>query len=273
MPFSDTINLIQTLKEIGLSAKEANTYLTLLMYGPNPASVVASKAEMHRATCYGVLQKLMQKGFIQQSNRKKVTLFTAVEPNYILGALRDQKTKMDSKIENLRRNISQFEKIRCDFAPKPKVLFYEGSAGIKNILEDTLNAKETVRAYASLDELTAILPDYYPEYNRRRSHKNISMRAIYPANEISFKHKLRDQKEKRESRLIPPEFDFHLDILIYNNCVAITSTREMFGILINSKQMADAQKNIFDLIWSGTQKYDQHITSTMKKGGPLSSLL
>ena len=82
---------------------------------------------------------------------------------------------------------------------------------------------------------------------------------------MSFLHKQRDREELRESRLIPGEFDFHVDILIYDDKVAITSLREKFGVLIESKDMAESQRRIFDIIWESASKYDEMMTKSMEK--------
>jgi len=270
MNLEDTLQLLRTLKEVGLSANEANVYLTLLTLGPNPVSTVAKKANLNRSSCYTILDRLMQKGFVHQSNKQNVTYFSSVDPKLMLNQLTSKKHDLEDRIENLRRSMGQFEKIRCDYSQKPTVLFYEGEAAIQNIMEDTLNAKEVVRAYASLQELTNLLPNYFPGYYKRRTQKGIFIKAIYPANQLSYKHKLRDHKENRESRLIPPEFNFHLDILIYDNKVAITSLNDKFGLLIKSQSMANAQKKIFDIIWEGTKTYDDVMTTMMeqKYGNP-----
>ena len=53
--------------------------------------------------------------------------------------------------------------------------------------------------------------------------------------------------------------------MIYDHKVVITSLKEKFGVLIESKQMAEAQKHIFDLIWKSTEEYDKTITEHFEK--------
>ena len=258
-------NLIHTLTEIGFSASEANIYLAMLNIGSNPASVIAKKASINRCTCYTILDRLIKKGFIRGFIKNHVTYYNAVEPQSILDRLKTKHDDLEDKISSLGTYVAQFELFKNENQGKPKVVFYEGAAGVKNIMEDTLTAKTFIRAYASLTELTNLLPGYFPNYYKRRAARNIALKAIYPADELSWFHKLRDKDELRESRLIPKEFDFHLDILIYDNKVAITSLTEKFGVLIESRDMAEAQKKIFDFIWEGTSQYDRIMTEMMQK--------
>jgi sugar-specific transcriptional regulator TrmB len=264
MQLQNIQKLLQTLREVGLSANEATTYLNLLSIGPNPASVIAKKAGINRCTCYTILERLMQKGFIQQYIKERITYYTAVEPKQLLDQLKSRQDEISDKIENLSHSIAQFEIIKNDYQGKPKVVFFEGVAGVQNIMEDTLTSSEPIRAYASLSELTNLLPNYFPDYYIRRAQKGIFIKAIYPGDELSYMHKKRDSRELRESRLIPKEFDFHLDILIYDNKVAITSLKAKFGVLIESKEMAEAQKKIFDLVWEGAKSYDEVITKMLE---------
>lgn len=253
-------NLLQTLQEIGLKPKEAEIYLSLLTIGCNPASTIAKKAKQNRSNCYTIIEKLMQKGFVHQIIKNNISYFCAVEPKNLLDQFKNKRYELEEKITHLTQSVEQLEQLKMPNQTKPKVIFYQGEAAIQNIMEETLSAKETIRAYASLDELTTLLPTYFPQYYKRRCQKGLFVKAIYPATPQSLEHKKHDHEELRESRLIPKEFDFHLDILIYDDKVAITSLKEKFGVVINSKDMAEAQKKIFDIIWNATKNYDETIT-------------
>jgi sugar-specific transcriptional regulator TrmB len=274
MDITTLLHLIPTLNEIGLNSKEAVVYLTLFSIGANPASILAKKTKINRCTCYAILNQLMQKGFIQQYIKENVTYYIASPPKCIINQLQNKQSELEDKINILSNSIAQFEIAKKENNGKHRVVFYEGEAGVKNIMEDTLTSKTIIRAYASLTELTALFPNYWPNYYRRRTEKGIFVKTIYPANEMSFLHKLRDKEELRESRLIPKEFDFHMDILIYDDKVAITSLREKFGVLIESKDMAESQRGLFDLIYDYTKTYDGIMTKNMediinKKGASL----
>lgn len=258
-------NLLQTLKAVGLNEKEAQTYLCLLRLGPQSVSVIAKKAGMNRSSCYAILEKLMQKGFIEKLIQENNTPFRAVEPIYLLDQLKNKQYELESKIENLGLALKDFDQLQGGYDAKPKVIFFQDESGLQNIFENTFTSTEPLRCYASLDELSSLLPNYMPRYYQKRVQKGLRVKAIYPATKISFLHKKRDKDEMRESRLIPKEYDFHLDIIIYDNKVVITSLKEKFGVLIESKEMAQAQKKIFDLIWKNTEVYDKKIMAQYEK--------
>jgi len=257
--------LIQTFKGIGLTEKESSIYLTLLSIGSNPVSVIAKKTGMNRSGSYTYLEKLMHKGFIDKIIKRNVTYFRAVDPSYILDHLKNKQYELDAKIEHLGNSFKLLESIKNPYEVKPKVVFFQDEAGLQNMLENTFTSSEPLRCYASLDELSMLLPIYMPIYYRRRVERGVKVKSLYPATEKSFLHKKRDKYELRESRLIPEDFDFHLDIMIYDNKVVITSLKEKFGVMIESKEMAEAQKKIFDIIWAATADYDARITKIFEK--------
>lgn len=257
--------LMQTLKGVGLNDKEAKCYLLLLRLGPQSAGTIAKKTSMNRTSCYTVLERLMQKGFIEKVIQENNSNFRAVEPIYVLDQLKTRQYELDSKIENLGLALKDFDQLKSGYEVKPKVVFFQDETGLQNILENTFTSSEPLRCYASLDELSMMLPNYMPRYYKKRVTQGLKVKALYPATEKSFLHKKRDKFELRESRLIPEEFNFHLDIMIYDHKVVITSLREKFGVLIESKQMAEAQKKIFDLVWNGSVDYDQKITDHFEK--------
>jgi len=257
--------LIQTLKGVGLNEKEAQTYLSLLRLGAQPASVIAKKTGQNRSSCYLILERLIQKGFVEKLIQENNADFRAVDPLYVLDQLKTKQYELDSKIENLGIALKDFDQLKNNYEVKPKVVFFQDETGLQNVLENTFTSSEPLRCFASLDELSLLLPNYMPRYYQKRVQKGLKVKAIYPATEKSFLHKKRDHRELRESRLVPLEFDFHLDIMIYDHKVVITSLKEKFGVQIESKEMAESQKKIFDLIWKSTADYDQKITAHFEK--------
>lgn len=258
-------NLIQTLKAVGLNDNEAKTYLCLLGLGPQSVSTIAKKTRLNRSSCYITMERLMQKGFVEKVIQENNSPFRAVEPMYVLDQLKNNHYDLESKIDNLGMALKDFDQLQKGYEGKPKVIFFQDENGFRNALENTFTSTEPLRCYASLEELSDFMTDYMPHYYQKRVQQGLRVRAIYPATEKSFRHKMRDKAELRESRLVPVDYDFHLDVMIYDHKVVITSLKEKFGIVIESKDMAEAQKKIFDLVWTSNELYDRKITEKFRK--------
>lgn len=125
--------------------------------------------------------------------------------------------------------------------------------------EDTLTSHEPIRAYATVDDMHAALPNYFPKYYKRRAGNGISIRAIIPKTEIGLERGTHDKEEARESAFVPADkFYFSPEINIYDNKVMIASLREKLGIIIESAEIADAMKKIYELAWAEAKRLNSN---------------
>ncbi|MEK7184726.1 MAG: hypothetical protein AAB683_01145 [Patescibacteria group bacterium] len=133
--------------------------------------------------------------------------------------------------------------------------------GLKHVYEDTLTSSEAIRAYATVDDMHNALPNYFPEYYKRRAQKNISIRAIVPETPTARERKVHDSEEKREIAFIPADkYYFSPEINIYDNKVMIASWKEKLGIVIESEEIADAMKKIYELAWAEARRLSNKAT-------------
>jgi hypothetical protein len=64
----------------------------------------------------------------------------------------------------------------------------------------------------------------------------------------------------RETALVPADaFQFIPEINIYDNKIMIASWREKLGIIIESAEIADAMKKIYELAWAEAKRLDAEI--------------
>ena len=69
-----------------------------------------------------------------------------------------------------------------------------------------------------------------------------------------------DKAEMRETALVPPDkYYFSPEINVYDNKVMIASWREKLGIIIESSEIADAMKKIYELAWAEAKRLDKEI--------------
>lgn len=100
----------------------------------------------------------------------------------------------------------------------------------------------------------ATLPNYFPEYYKRRAKKGIAIRAIFPRTEAALELVTHNVYEKRETVLVPADtYKFSPEINIYDNKVMIADWREKLGIIIESQEIADAMKKTYELAWLGAK--------------------
>lgn len=235
--------LTKTLENLGLNAKEAKLYLASLEIGSNPVSQIAAKAKINRVTAYDILEKLAKKGLVSFYSRARVKYFTAADPEIIIKDFQNKLSELQSSLPDLQRLHGE--------TVHPKVRYYEGLQGIKNIYEDTLTSKTEILNYGDSGEIRKHWPTYDDDYVAKRAEKEIYLKGIALDDEYGKLVVLRNKEFKREIRLIPKEkFNFSNEIHIYDDKVAIISYKnELIGMIIESPEIANTQRAIFEMVW------------------------
>lgn len=250
------LSLQSSLKEFGFSEKEIVVYLALLELGKGTVSAIARKAGIQRTTCYTVLDSLVGKKVAVVSGKEPKQEYVAQSPDTIVEMLKQQVNSLQEQLKNAEKLVPQLKSIH-NIGNRPKVKFYEGKAGLKEVYEDTLTSHEEIRAFATLDDMYQALPGYFPDYFKRRAKKRIPIKAIIPATEAAFERLPFNEAEMRTSALIPVDkFRFSPEINIYDNKIMIASWKENLGIIIESEEIADAMKKIHDLAWQEAERLD-----------------
>jgi len=256
---NENLSLKKSLEFIGFSEKEVLVYLALLELGKGTVTQISKKAGINRPTGYHILSSLEIKGLVKASGKEPKQEYVAESPDQIEKLL-EEKLKNDQAFINEARKIIPELKSIHNVIDRPKVFFYEGREGMEKVYEDTLTSHEPIRAYATADDMHAGLPGYFPDYYHRRAAKGIFIRAIAPKTEIGMERREHDEEEKREIAFVPKDkYYFSPEINIYDNKVMIASWREKLGIIIESNEIADAMKKIYELAWAEAKRLDKEI--------------
>ena len=245
------------LMELGLSKKEADVYLAILELGGSYVSLIAKKAGINRVACYHTLGSLVRMGVVSSYTQNNLKYFSVESPQ-ILVAKQKERYK---KAENI---LPELLSITNALAYKPKIQYYEGIEGAKNIFEDTLNATDEIVGYTNLAKLPDVLTEeYLKDYAVLKTEKKIKTRMISPKFDEAIKYLGKIYPEEFDRNLIeilfvnPKQFMFEYEINIYGNKVSLVSLNpdELFGMIIESPTYANTQKAIFNLAWLGATSF------------------
>jgi sugar-specific transcriptional regulator TrmB len=202
---------------------------------------------------------LAAKGLVSVLGKEPLQEYVAESPDKILNIIKDALDKKSGEYQKAEKLIPQLKSFH-NLNNRPKVLFYEGKQGLKQVYEDTLTSHETILAYANVDDMHKALPDYFPNYYHRRTKAGVHIRAIIPANEAGVERVRKDTEESRDSALVPiDKVYFSPEINIYDNKIMIASWREKLGIIIESKEIAEAMKTIYELAWAEAKRIEKQM--------------
>ena len=252
----------QKLKEaivnLGLPEKEASVYVALLAAGRSTASEIGRRANVNRATAYVVLDALIQKELVSISGKEPKQEYVAESPDKLPALFKKYQKEAKEKEEKAHELATQLKSIQ-KVGNRPQVKFYEGVDGLRTVFEDTLTATSgKIIAFCAIEDQHAHIPNYFPEYYQRRKKKGIFMRAIFPRTPEGIERVKENDNEFRDSRFVPADkFRFHPAINVYDNKTMIASFREKLGIIIESDEVADTMKKVFELAWIGAHALEK----------------
>ena len=249
------------LELIGLSSNEVSAYIALLQLGKGTVSEISRKSSLNRTTGYDVLNRLVVKKLASLSGKEPKQEYVAESPDQIKNLISDELKKRQQELDSAKKIIPELKSMH-NVSGRPQIMFYEGVAGLKQVYEDTLSSSEPIRAYASVDDVHKALPGYFPLYYKRRAEKKIPIRGIFTESPEARELATHDKDELRESVFVPAEkYGFHPEINIYDNKIMIASWREKLGIIIESGEIAEAMKKIYELAWLQAKQIDKESLS------------
>ncbi len=245
------------LQSFGFSEKEVEVYIALLELGKATVSKISLKAGINRTTGYDILGSLVNKKLATVSGKEPKQEYAAEAPTAVTEYLKRQISQTEEFVRQSENMLPELN-LLYTLDNRPKIRFYEGTDGLEHVYEDTLTSSEPIRAYATVDDMHKALPNYFQTYYKRRAEKDISIRAIVPETPTGREREAHDKEEKREIAFVPADtYYFSPEINIYDNKIMIASWREKLGIIIESEEIADAMKKMYELAWAEAKRLDK----------------
>jgi sugar-specific transcriptional regulator TrmB len=242
------MNIQTILKNFGLNDKEISVYLALIDLGPSPVRLVAQKSKVNRGTAYDILKALQKQGLVSFYDTQAKQHFVAEPPEKLLAAVKDRQEELEEVKQQIHNSLPELKTIFEKQGGKPIVKSYEGSKGIRFILEDVIaSAKKgdmSYYAYSSSDVKNELYRDY-KDFNKDRLRAKIS-------NKIIAFGKGGELVGLDERKWMNAEHGTPTYILIYSGKVAMISlatSGQPVGVIIEDAGLYQTQKMIFEFNW------------------------
>ncbi len=243
--YNKTDNLERKLLDYGLTEKQAKVYLAALELGQASVQAIAEKARIERTNTYDSIESLVEKRLMSITTSGKKHLFIAESPD-ILGRI------LDDKKAELKQLLPELQSIFNVSEVKPRIRFYPGVEGFKTVYADTLTCQEKNMAgiFAMKDFLEIAGRDFLERMVEGRVKRGINLKVIRSQErEVAGLHETSKQ-EMRDLRYSPLGLVFPISTFVYDNKVIyLSSKKETFGLIIESKDIAQAHKNYFEALW------------------------
>ena len=235
---------------LGLTKREVTIYRALLSLGPSAIRTIAEKAGINRGTTYDDLKEMQRKGIVTYLPKGKRRLFTSREPEVLLQLAEERRHSLNSAIDQLKTKVvPELHHLMPDFNTA-NVSYYEGDSGIELVLRDILNtvSKQNPRSYSifSSKPIRKHLYRPFPNFTAQRIQKGIEVKVIAIGDggedaELSERKwiKTEGKVDAAYIAVYPPKCAI----------ISLASANYPTAVVIESKEVAAAQKIIFDTLW------------------------
>lgn len=228
---TDSKDIVRALELYGLPKNEAMVYLYLLKKLEATAFETAKETGIPRTTVYTTLESLKKQGIISQFRKNNVAYFTPESPSQLMRLLKEREEILIDIMPNIRAITS-----RGMDAPVTKL--YVGLDGVKTMLEDilqTVKDQKIKQIYAtSQPELLTYLPNYFPNWLKRREDMGVFTKLILPQSVQNFLQ----SNDLREVRYLPEKFPFDCSVTIYGNKLAFFAFQESEPYCVSIESVA-----------------------------------
>lgn len=261
-------DLEKPLIDFGLTSSETKVYLSLVELGYASVSELSRHSGINRSTVYVILESLKNKGLVKISDDSKVRKFIASPPDTLLekaATAAHEQLRIKSSLETI---LPQLRALYKGTLNKPTVKIYEGKEGLWQIYTNVFNSgAKSLWIFEDLTNILKIFPDF-TEYDAiQRLKTGMDIYSISPARIEIADICLRGVSVNTDETLFIPKerFKFPVDIAIYDDKVAFTSPKDLFGIVIQHKEIAASLKSAFDLAFAEAKRLNDELGIKTKK--------
>jgi len=250
----DTIKIKNLLQDV-LTEGEIKFYLQALG-GVASIQEISKKIKLNRSGCYEIMESLTAKGLVSQEIKQRGRIVVAEHPDKLVKLLGNKQRKLRRNELELKDYLPELLSVFDTSGFKPKVKFYEGKQGYKTVAEDALNITSEPKellVFINTDAFYEVIDLDYDNnhFIPERIKRNILGKGLIKRTPQAIELTKQNKKSFRETKFIPEDIVLSITAYIYQNKVAIfTSKKELSVLLIESQEIYEFFRSLFYNIWN-----------------------
>ncbi len=242
--------LKKALDVLNLSEKQNAVFSVLLESGPMLVAAIAKEAKLNRTTTYDIVHELAALGLVSQTKKQGATRFQAIAPEMLPGYLERRRAALEESKKQLNQLLPELKLLRTRSNQTTRIQYFEGIEGIKQAYEDTVEHNKGKVMYGFLGgdvTLEAMGYDWINAYINKRTSAGIHAYTVATDTPTLRKFKSLDPQQMRDMKLLPPGYQFDMEVVIYDDKVFMASYRESghLAILVKDAEIAKMMKELF----------------------------
>ena len=245
----------QHLITAGLTKDEARAYETLVKRGGIEAGKLGHLiAISSRPLTYKVLDGLLKKGLVEKKEETgKVAKFYPSHPLKLKEYTEGERKKAEQSITAVEGVVDQLVSEFNLSSGKPGVRFFEGRAGVRAVLNDSLTTRGTIYSYTDVEQVEKFYQDLVNPYLKERERKQIMKKLLLDDTPFTRALYAGTEETQSEVRLISKnENPYKVAIQIYDDKVSYLTLNpgKEIAVIIQDQDIASLQKYLFEELYN-----------------------
>lgn len=245
---TDTIGA--ALRRLELSLPEQTIYLSLLQQGQSTARLLAERTGLTRPSVYDQLKTLIGLDLVVELSIEGKAQFAAAPLKHLEALLTDRIDRLEQSLVQLSASVPTLEAGLTTVIPK--IRFFEGTDGVKQILKDIMwHDHTTLQMIWATEKITAVYDDAFLRwFDERRLVRQLAIEILTAQPLKKSTGGLLTSGLKDVQRCLPKGVSIPLSTIIYDSKVAfISSQAEAFGFIVESREFASVERIKFAALW------------------------
>ncbi|HEY6736620.1 MAG TPA: helix-turn-helix domain-containing protein [Candidatus Saccharimonadia bacterium] len=244
------------LEQVGLNATQARAYLALISAGSLTPPQLSDKIQITRTNAYEVLKQLNELTLAVKSGSGTKLTYRPENPANLEKLMESRRNQVIEHETRLRGFMPQLMTYFYTYSEQPGVRFYQGKAGLIQIYEDILRTRQPVSLLRTPAENAFLGLEFMKNYIAQRVKLGITVDALTPDMPQANRDPDVDQAQLfTRTWYAPTAYQAPVEIDIYGNKVALISFgHEAIGMIIESPQVAQAMRQVFQMMKLGALK-------------------
>ncbi len=245
-------NLYTSLKELGLGDSEADLYMISLKLGPAQLSEVAKHLGISRPNIYKLIKSLEVHGLVKFSQKEKYSRKFMVEsPGSVLEALRKKKKQLSKIDEGLVLDLPELMAFYHQGEGTTKIKVLKGKEQYVKIFNQSVEEenKEIQFCGSAGDFIEFVSWDIENNWIRKRLKKNVFIKVLTIPSGTADALKVRDSREKRETRFLKVANPFRSSFMLYANKLIIWQPEAPLAVIVEDVYIVKMMRELFDVLW------------------------
>ena len=240
------MNNTTVLKELGLSDKEAKTYLAILELGSTTIKPIADRAGIQRTSVYNFIDRLVERGLVTQAQVRGRMHYQAVSPSHLLEIQRH-------RLHLIEENIPNFLSLYNATPHKPRIQYFEGATQMRQALYEEAHCKHrTAFLLPTKDLMEMIGVETMADVNTKRVAAGVIGRSLRVRDKaMPFPTSAQSTKNMLTVRITPPQYKSSMGIGLYDTGKVgfFSSKNEGFAIMIESQELYEVMSTFYEMLW------------------------